>query len=176
MLVRILIAVNLLLVAVLILAATKPNTMRVERSIEIAAPPAKIYPLLDDFRQWRQWAPQGKDDATMTRTYSGAPSGTGAVSEWRGKGSTGVGRMEIVESAQDRRVVVKTDFAKPFVAHNLNEFTLELTAAGTRVTWTMQGSNLYVMKVMGLFIKMDRVAGEHFEAGLRNLKTVAETH
>jgi hypothetical protein len=32
-----------------------------------------------------------------------------------------------------------------------------------KVTWTMQGSNLYVMKVMSIFVNMDRVMGKHFE-------------
>jgi len=175
MLVRILIVINLLLAAILVYAATKPNTMRVERSIEIGAPPAKIFALLDDFHQWPQWAPQDKEDPSMMRTYSGAAAGVGAVSEWQGKGSTGNGRMEIVESVPNSRVAVKTDFVKPFAAHNLNQFALEPTAAGTRVTWTMQGSNVYVMKVMSVFVNMNRVAGKHFEEGLRNLKIVAET-
>ena len=174
MLVRILIAVNVLLAAILIFAATKPDTMRVERSIEIAAPPAKIFALLNDFHQWPQWAPQDKDDPSMTRTYGGAASGVGTVSNWSGKRSTGNGRMEIVESVPDTRVSVKVDFVKPFAAHNLNEFTLQPAGATTRVTWTMQGSNLYVMKVMSVFINMDRETGKHFEAGLKNLKTAAE--
>ena len=174
MLVRILIVINVLLAVVLVVAATKPDTMRIERSIDISAPPAKIFAMLNDFHQWPQWAPQDKDDPTMTRTYSGAASGLGAVSEWRGKGSTGNGRMEIVESVTDTRVTVKTDFVKPFVAHNLNQFTLQPAGTTTRVTWTMQGSNLYVMKVMSIFINMDRQAVKHFEAGLANLKTAAE--
>jgi hypothetical protein len=44
----------------------------------------------------------------------------------------------------------------------------------TKVTWTMQGSNLYVMKLMSIFVNMDRVMGKHFEIGLSNLKKAAE--
>jgi uncharacterized protein YndB with AHSA1/START domain len=174
MLVKVLIFINILLAAILVFAATKPNTIRVQRSIEIGAPPAKIFALLKDFHEWPQWAPQDKDDPGMTRAYSGAASGIGAVSEWNGKGSTGNGRMEIVDSVPDHRVAIKTDFVKPFAAHNLNEFTLQPAGAATRVTWTMQGTNLYVMRVMSVFINMDHLAGKHFEAGLANLKTAAE--
>ncbi len=42
------------------------------------------------------------------------------------------------------------------------------------MTWKMHGPNLYVMKVMSVFVSMDRVMGEHFEKGLANLKAVAE--
>ena len=110
----------------------------------------------------------------MTRTYTGAVSGLGAISEWRGKASTGNGRMQIVESVPSSRVAVEADFVKPFVTHNRSEFTLQSAGAKTRVTWTLQGSNLYVMKVMSVFINMDREAGKHFEAGLANLKAAAE--
>lgn len=174
MLVKILIAVNLILVGVLIVAAMKPDTMHVERSIEINAPPAKVFALLNDFHQWPQWAPQDKDDSAMARTYSGAASGVGAVSEWRGKRATGNGHMEIIESVPDSRVTVQTEFLKPFVAHNVNVFTLQPEDGATRVTWTMQGTNRYLMKVLCVFINVDREAGKHLEAGLRNLKGAAE--
>jgi hypothetical protein len=53
-------------------------------------------------------------------------------------------------------------------------FTLQPEGATTRVTWTMQGTNIYLMKVLSVFINVDREAGKHFEAGLRNLKAAAE--
>ena len=40
--------------AVLILAATKPDTLRVQRSISIKAPAERIFPLINDFHQWLQ--------------------------------------------------------------------------------------------------------------------------
>ena len=63
---------------------------------------------------------------------------------------------------------------KPFEAHNINEFTLEPAGALTKITWTMHGTNLYIMKIMSVFVNMDSVVGKHFEGGLNNLKTVAE--
>jgi hypothetical protein len=84
--------------------------------------------------------------------------------------------MLITESEPPARVLVVVDFTKPFQAHNLNEFVLEPRAAETQVTWTwtMQGRSLYMMKVMGIFVNMDKAMGKHFEAGLRNLKSIAE--
>ena len=159
---------------VLVLAATRPNTFRVQREVAINAPPDKIFALVDDFHNWVRWAPQDKEDSTMQRTYRGAASGKGAISDWHSNGSAGTGRMEITESLPATRVLVKTDFAKPFEAHNINEFILEPATGATKVTWTMHGTNLYLMKVMGLFLNMDRMMGKHFESGLRNLKVLAE--
>jgi hypothetical protein len=110
----------------------------------------------------------------MHRTYSAAANGQGAVSEWDSTGSAGKGRMSIIESVTPRMISIKVDFVKPFEAHNINEFTLEPAGTLTKVTWTMNGTNLYIMKIAGIFVNMDRVAGKHFESGLANLKTVAE--
>jgi uncharacterized protein YndB with AHSA1/START domain len=174
MFLRIVWMVAIVIAAVLVFAATRPNTVRVQRSLAINAPPERIFPLIDDLHNWPQWAPQDREDPTMKRTYSGAASGAGAVSEWAGTGNAGKGQMAIIESEPLRRVVVKVDFVKPFVAHNINEFILE-PGASTRVTWTMQGSNLYFMKLLGIFVNMDRMMGKHFESGLQNLKRTAES-
>lgn len=173
MILKIAIAVVTIIALVLLFAATRPNTVRVQRSITIHASAEKIFPLLNDFHQWNRWAPQDKEDPTMTRTYSGAVNGQGAISDWNSKGTAGKGRMTIIESSAPDRVVVQVDFVRPFTAHNVNEFTLE-PGSSTRVTWTMQGSRLYIMKVMGIFVNMDRVMGKHFESGLANLKNAAE--
>jgi uncharacterized protein YndB with AHSA1/START domain len=167
----ILVAVTLIL---LVIAATRPNTVQVQRSALIAASPEKVFALINDFHEWPRWAPQDREDPAMQRTYSGADRGVGAVSDWHGKGSSGRGQMTITDSVPETRIVVKTDFTKPFEAHNVNEFLLEKSGNSTRVTWTMRGTNLYPMKVMGLFVNMDRLMGKHFEAGLENLKQVAE--
>ena len=166
---------------ILLFADTRPNTIEVTRSITIQAPAEKIFPLIDDFHDWPGWAPQDKEDPTMKRVYSGEESGTGAISDWQGTGNAGKGRMTITESAAPNKVVVRVDFVRPFVAHNVNEFVLEPSAepsergTSTKVTWTMRGPNMFFMKVMGVFVNMDRMLGKHFETGLQNLKMVSES-
>ncbi|HUN63324.1 MAG TPA: hypothetical protein VMU53_15105 [Candidatus Sulfotelmatobacter sp.] len=78
--------------------------------------------LINDFHNWNKWAPQDKQDPTMVRTFSGAPSGIGAISDWTGTGSAGQGHMAITESVPEHRVQVQVDFRKPFEAHNTNLF------------------------------------------------------
>jgi hypothetical protein len=51
---------------------------------------------------------------------------------------------------------------------------VEGSRTSTKVTWTMQGPNLYVMRIMAIFMNMDRTMGKHFDAGLGNLKAVVE--
>ena len=174
MIFRVMTGIAVLIVTILIIAATKPKTFRIQRSISIAAPPERVFAFIDDFHKWPEWAPQDKEDPSMTRTYSGSRNGTGAECEWTSSGSAGKGRMLITESVPPTRISIGVDWMKPFVAHNANEFVLEAVGTSTIVTWTMQGPNLYVMKVMSVFVNMDGTMGKHFETGLRNLKAVVE--
>jgi uncharacterized protein YndB with AHSA1/START domain len=167
------IATVAVLTIVALFAATKPNALQVERSVTIDAPAEKIFPLLNDFHNWPNWAPQDKEDPTMTRTYSGAPSGLGAVSNWDSKGTAGKGKMTITESTAPNKVVVTVDFVRPWKLRNINEFVLQ-PGTPVKVTWTFHGSNHFVMKFMSVFVSMDKVIGKHFETGLNNLKQAAE--
>jgi uncharacterized protein YndB with AHSA1/START domain len=176
MILKILFFAALAVVAVLLFAATKPNGFRVQRSIDIHAQPEKIFVLINDFHNWTRWTPQDREDSTMRRTYSGPTSGKGAASQWSSTGKAGKGQLLIAESAPPSRILVNAEFIKPFQSHNLNEFILEPRGADTHVTWTwtVQGKTPYIMKLMGVFVNMDRMMGRHFEDGLRNLKSVSE--
>jgi uncharacterized protein YndB with AHSA1/START domain len=163
-----------LIAALLLFAATKPDTFRVERSASIKAPPEKVFALLNDFQRWDAWSPWEKKDPAMKRTFSVVTSGKGAQYAWEGNREVGQGRMEIAESVPPSKVAIKLDFAKPFEAHNLVEFTLEPKGDVTNITWVMQGDTPYFAKVIHVFLNMDSIVGKDFEAGLANLKTVAE--
>jgi len=171
---KIAIVILVLLAAVLIYAATKPDTFEVQRSATIKAPPEKIFPLLNDFHSWQTWSPWEKLDPALKRTYSGAPNGQGSVYAWEGNSKVGAGRMEVMQSIPSSRIGIKLDFLKPFEGHNVAEFTLAPNGDSTTVTWAMRGPNPYLGKVMSVFVNMDRMVGRDFETGLANLKAAAE--
>ena len=162
------------LAGILLFAATKPDTFRVQRATSIKAPPERIFPLIADFHGWGAWSPYEKLDPAMKRTFSGAANGKGAVYEWDSDGKAGKGRMEITDAPAPSKVAIKLDFFKPFEAHNIAEFTLEPRGDSTDITWAMYGPNLYIAKVMSIFFNMDRMIGKDFETGLANLKAVTE--
>ena len=173
MLTTILAVVAIVIVAVLVIAATRPDAFRVERSISIKAPPARIFPLIDDFHSWGAWSPWEKLDPGLKRTFNGPSSGKGAMYAWEGNSKVGKGSMEVLESSP-ARVLVKLDFIKPFEGHNTAEFTLVPKGDTTQVTWAMYGPNPYLAKIMQMFFSMDRMVGGQFDTGLSNLKAVAE--
>ncbi|KRD39438.1 MULTISPECIES: SRPBCC family protein [unclassified Lysobacter] len=163
----------LIVVAVLIYAATRPSTLHIERSLVIHAPAETILAHVNDFRRWRDWSPYEKLEPDMRREIGGAASGRGATYAWEGKGKAGAGRMEITDTRTDR-TTIQLDFSKPFVSHNIAEFAAVAQADATRVTWTMQGPAAYMTKLMGVFFNMDRMIGRDFETGLASLKALSE--
>ncbi len=83
--------------------------------------------------------------------------------------------MEIKEAAAPSKVVIQLDFIRPFEAHNVTDFVLAPRSdATTEVTWLMRGPAPFVSKLMSVFVDMDKIIGKDFEAGLTNLKAVAE--
>ena len=168
------IVLAVLVVAVLGMAMTKPDSFRVQRTARIQAPPDKIFPLIDDFHNWSSWSPWENLDPAMNRSHSGAPSGKGSVYEWEGNSKVGKGRMEITDASASSKVAIKLDFLKPVEGHNIAEFTLEPQGDSTNVTWAMYGPSPFPAKVMQVFISMDKLLGKEFESGLANLKAAAE--
>jgi uncharacterized protein YndB with AHSA1/START domain len=81
MILKILAGVAIVVLAILLFAKTRPDSIRIQRSISILAPPEKVFSLLNDFHHWKLWAPQDTEDSTMKREYSGSESGVGAISD-----------------------------------------------------------------------------------------------
>ncbi|MFN0302136.1 MAG: SRPBCC family protein [Burkholderiales bacterium] len=174
MLKTILIIVIVVIAGLLGYAATRPDSFRVERSASIKAPPEKIFVHINDFKAWNAWSPWAKKDPAMKATYGAVTQGNGATYQWNGNNEVGTGRMEIIDATPPSRVAIKLDFLKPFEAHNTVEFTVQAQGDGANVTWAMFGPQPFVAKIMGVFVSMDSMVGKDFEAGLANLKAVAE--
>ena len=160
--------------AVLAYAATKPDVFQVRRTVVVNAAPEKVFPYINDFKSWTSWSPYEKKDPAMKRTYGSATSGKGATYSWDGDKNVGSGSMEILDAPAPKRVTIKLDFSRPFEAHNTADFTLEPASGGTQVTWSMTGPTPFFGKILHVFIDMDKMVGRDFEAGLANLKTIAE--
>lgn len=163
-----------IIVIILGVAASKPDTFAVVRTITIKAPPEKIAPLISDFHNWGSWSPWEHLDPAMQRTFSGTAAGPGAVYAWTGNDKVGAGRMEITAVTPPSRIDIKLDFLTPFESHNATEFLLDTKGDTTTVTWNMHGPMPFVSKVMTVFVSMDSMIGGDFEKGLASMKAVAE--
>lgn len=169
------IVVIVLIIALLIAVATRPDTFSIQRSTNISAPPGLVFGYLNDFHRWTEWSPWEKLDPDMKRTHSGAPSGVGATYAWSGNSKAGEGSMTIRDSKPGERVLLDLNFLKPFKSSNVTEFALTPTESGTDVVWTMSGKHNTATKAFSLIQSMDKIVGKDFEQGLANLKSVSET-
>ena len=154
------------------------KTMTVERSATINAPAQRVYALIEDLRQWEQWSPWEELDPNMQHTYTGAERGVGAVHEWKGNKKAGEGRMEIIQAEAPRHLDLDLEFIKPFKSKNTTSFDLVETgggAAATNVTWSMQSPMNWMMRIMDVFMNMDKRIGNDFEKGLAKLSTLAQS-
>jgi hypothetical protein len=169
------IIIVVVIAALQLFIATRPNTFRVARSLAVNAPADRIFPLIADFHEWAKWSPYEKMDPAMKRSYGGPASGKGASYAWDGNAQAGAGKMEILDAAAPTRVLIKLDFSKPFEGHNQAEFTIAPSGGGATVTWAMTGPVPFMMKAMHLVMSMDKLVGGQFEEGLANLKRVSES-
>ena len=179
MLVKILIGVAAVLALFLAVVATRPSAYHVERELEIAAPAAVVFGVLNDLHQFAGvlvlfGTPWEKLDPDMRKTFGGPAAGVGQSLEWNGNRDAGKGRMKIEESVPGRKVGVKLEFVEPMKSTATCALTLAGTPTGSSVTWSMDGNHNFVGKALGMFMDMDEMLGADIEKGLARLKTVAE--
>lgn len=154
--------------------ARRPDHFVVERSTLIQAPPETVFAQVNDLHNWEHWSPWAKRDPQMQKAYEGPAAGVGAVHRWAGDKNVGEGSMTIVRSQPPEQIDIQLVFLKPFQATNEVVFRFVPEGNGTRVTWTMSGRNGFMAKAMHLVMNMDKLCGADFEQGLAQLKGVAE--
>jgi uncharacterized protein YndB with AHSA1/START domain len=144
----------------------------VTRSKLIAAPVDKVYALIADPREWKRWSVWNQRDAAMQITYSGPPSGAGAAWAWTSK-SEGDGKMTFTAAEPNRRVAYDLYFPD-FGTTSSGALELIPEGASTQVRWSMNGDMGSNPLYRWIALFGDRMVGPDFEAGLANLKAVAE--
>lgn len=164
-----------LIVVLLIVIATRPDTYHVERSSTISAAPDVVYGHVADFHKWEAWSPWEKLDPAMKKTFDGKDGTVGASYAWNGNDKVGEGKMTILAVEANKRVEIDLHFIRPFDSSAKNSFAFEGAGKETKVTWSMDGKNNFISKAMCMFMDMDKEIGKDFEKGLADMKKVVET-
>lgn len=149
-----------------------PSGYSAQRSVTINAPVEKVYPLVANVKAWKQWTVWNQRDPNMQLSYSGPDSGVGAKWAWKSK-SEGNGAMEFTAAEPNKRIAYALQMEGMTPAPG--DIKFEPAGNGTKVTWYMSGDAGMnpMMRWFGYF--MDRLVGPDFEAGLANLKKIAES-
>lgn len=145
---------------------------RIERSIELSAPPSGVFKVVSDFSTWSAWSPWLIADPEAEVRITGTPRTVGSGYSWSGE-VTGAGEMDLRRTEPDQRIEINLRFLKPFRSAADVTFTLGPSPSGTRLTWSMEGHLpwflFWMIPVVRTFVGMD------YHRGLLMLKDLIET-
>jgi Polyketide cyclase / dehydrase and lipid transport len=150
------------------------SAFEIVRSAHIAADPARVHALINNFHEWLAWSPWEGLDPALARDFSGPDEGVGAHYAWSGNRKAGSGTMEIVSSNQ-AEVGIRLSFLKPFKATNHVTFALAPAQGGTDIDWRMNGEQKGMAGIFSKLFNIDKAVGGDFEKGLAQLKLLAES-
>ena len=148
-----------------------PSEARVERSVEIAAPPEKVFAIMGDLRRVPEWSPWLATDPGTRFTFEGE-QGVGQVMRWASNNPlVGNGSEKVTEFVANERLVTEADYGEFGTA--TATVSLAPSGQGTRVTRSFASALPGVVdRWAGLMI--DGSVGAEYEKGLANLKALAE--
>jgi uncharacterized protein YndB with AHSA1/START domain len=151
-----------------------PTQWRVERQVEIAAPPARVFAELDDLRAWRRWSPwQENAYPGLVFRYAGPPRGAGAELSWNSE-ATGDGRLRIEESSPPHALAFSMSFQQGRIQARDTLRLQPLPGGRTRVVWSDQGSLGRTLLGRLSLPVIERSMGSDLERGLAQLAAVVE--
>ena len=155
--------------------ALQPAEFHIERTALMKAAPADAFAQVNDFHKWDGWSPWIKIDPNAKSTFEGPESGEGAIFRWAGNAEVGEGSMTILESKPHELIRIKLHFVKPFEDTAQTDFTFRPEGDQTAVTWSMDGKNNFVSKMICLLLMdMEAMIGGKYEEGLAKMKSIVE--
>lgn len=164
-----------ILLLLILLYLLGPATYNVSRTIHINRTTPEVYNYLKFLKNQDEWSPWQKKDPDMKKDFRGTDGSVGAVSSWEGNKEVGSGEQEITRLVEGSRVESKLRFFKPWKSQSDAYMEVEQASeGGSRVRWGFSGKNGFPMRLMMLFMSMDKMVGSDFEEGLANLKSKLE--
>lgn len=149
-----------------------PGEVRVERSIEIAAPPEKVFAIAGNLRRAPEWSPWVEIDPGTVFTFEGPEGGTGQMMRWAsGNPLVGTGSQTVTQYQPPESLTVSTEYTN--FGKSTATMVFSPAAGGTKVNWRFSAALTGVIdRWAGLM--MDGQVGAEYEKGLNRLRALAE--
>jgi hypothetical protein len=169
--------ISLLIVVALfvIVGLFLPSSRYIEHSLETNRPLRQVFDTINSFRRFHDWHPLRAHDPRIQYELTGAERGEGARLEYSSRvPRIGEGSLEIIESVQDERVVVRAENER-YGDNKLHTYTLRERGRTVEIRWGYQvdyGWNLFG-RYAGLYVT--RTAGDDLRVGLGNLTGLLAT-
>jgi hypothetical protein len=148
----------------------------VEREVTINKPKQEVFDYVKHIKNQDNFAVWMTLDPAMKREYSGTDGTVGFVSGWESNHKqVGHGKQSITGIKEGERVDMQIHFLKPWDNIANAYFTTDPVSSNqTNVKWGFYNDVKYPMKVMRLFMNMEKMIGKDFDKGLGKLKEVVE--
>jgi effector-binding domain-containing protein/uncharacterized protein YndB with AHSA1/START domain len=171
---KILKIIGIVVLLIIIVSFLIPAKVHVERSLQMNANAASVFPLVNDLKQWEKWSPWHGIDPKTTWEFSGETAiGSGAWYTWKSEHKdVGNGKLTILEIKENEYIKTQMDFEG--MGSSYAEYFFTPNDSGVLVKWTLDtdmGMNP-IARYIGLF--MDGMIGKDYEKGLAKMKEVAE--
>ncbi len=143
----------------------------VTRSIEIAAPPEKVFAIVGDMHRFSEFSPWADLDPNIKYAFEGPESGIGQKMSWTSDNSSvGSGSQTIIEYQPPTHLANELDFQG---MKAVATWDLAPSTTGTTATWGFQ-SDLDGIPAKWFGLMFDKWIGADYEKGLAKLKAAAE--
>jgi uncharacterized membrane protein len=159
-----------------IIALFTSNKFSVERNVNINRPKQEVFDYIKHLKNQEHFAVWMSMDPNMKREYTGVDGTIGFSSAWdSAHKQVGAGRQTITGIKEGEQVDIKLEFLRPWQnTANVYFKTEALEDTETKVRWGFYNDVKYPMKVMRLFMNMEKMIGKDFDKGLSNLKVNLE--
>lgn len=175
-----LISIVSLLLLMLVISFFLSKEMRTERSIHVNAKPSTIFPIINNFKQWKIWSPWHQKDTATLYTFGEIETGKGAKLDWNSNHpDVGKGTLFIEDSRLDSVVDFVLEMKNAGKAYS--RVLLTPTDSGTLINWSFykstDGMPIWAVPFTKIIMPfMEGFIGPNFENGLLNIKKYLESN
>lgn len=172
--------IGLVLVGIIVLALIAglfiDGKYAVEREVTINKPKQEVYDYIKYLKNQNNYSVWAQMDPAMKKEFTGEDGTVGFISAWDSENpDVGKGEQKIIKIADGERIDYELHFIKPFESTDYAYMTTEAVSDNqTRVKWGFNGEMKYPMKLMLLFMNMEKMLAPDLEKGLSSLKTIME--
>jgi len=151
-------------------AITLPANVHIEKKVEINAPIEIVFKQVNNFHNWKNWAPY--QDSILHTKFEGSREGVGSIMLWTDE-KEGRGKNEIIESIVNEKVVTVLSFNKNNEARSIFVFE-KIGSENSMISWSMDINDLSYPfgRFVGYMIR--KGAEYNFNKALNKLKTFVE--
>lgn len=164
-----------IVILLLIAAIFLPKDLGVTRSIVINQKPEIVFEHVHNFNHYMEWNPWSPKEPSATFKVSE----DGSRYDWIGtEEGIGIGHLEHNIATEFTAIENKLVFETPMAIEARDLWQFEQDAEGTRVTWSFQSEMAYPSNLFRFLAQSDMEENltPDFEAGLENLKAMAEAY